>query len=225
MTRRRSLPWIYRWSRPLIGGISIVGLIITAYLTIEKLGGKEVACPIDAAQAAGCGDVLNSPYATIFGLPLSLFGCLAYAAMAIFALSPLFINGEGQKSFRKSLENTTWLLLLAGSTAMTVFSGYLMYILFTQLKSFCPYCITSAIFSTSLLLLTLFGREWEELGQLLFTCVVTAMITLVGTLGVYANVNSPVVQGGREVIPLVTTDAQPPKDGKLQRLQEKQKRL
>lgn len=211
MSRRRSIPWIYRWSRPIIGGIAIVGAILTAYLTINKLTGGSVACTVEAAQSGGCSDVLNSPYAMVFGLPLSLFGFLAYVSMATFALAPLFVNPDENKALRKQLENWTWLLLLAGGTAMAVFSGYLMYILATELKTPCPYCIGSAIFSLSLLVLTIVGREWEELGQIFFTGIIVGMITIVGTLAVYANVDNPdSVAGGRDPIPVPTTNPQPP---------------
>jgi len=71
MRRRRSLPWIYRWSRPIIGAIAIAGAILTAYLTITKLTGGGPACSAEAAAGAGCGGVLNSAYATVF-LPLFL---------------------------------------------------------------------------------------------------------------------------------------------------------
>jgi uncharacterized membrane protein len=197
MIRRRSAPWIHRYSRPLIGGISIVGAILTAYLAMTKLSGGSAACIAGSSVSSGCSGVLNSPYAVVFGLPLSLFGCLAYTAMAFFALSPLFIKGETRKNLRKGWENMTWLLLLAGATAMTVFSGYLMYILFTELKDVCPYCIASALFSLSLLTLTVLGREWEGLGQILFPAVVVGMITLVGTLAVYAGVNTPRAVGDK----------------------------
>ncbi|MGL5795043.1 MAG: vitamin K epoxide reductase family protein, partial [Waterburya sp.] len=124
MRRRRSLPWIYRWSRPIIGVIAIAGAILTAYLTVTKLLGTGPVCSAEATAGAGCGGVLDSAYATIFGLPLSLFGCLAYISMAAFALVPLAIKGEGQKDLIQQLDNVTWWLLLAGSIAMTVFSGY-----------------------------------------------------------------------------------------------------
>lgn len=208
--RRRSVPWIHRYSRPLIGGVSIVGAILTGYLTITKLTGGAAACTAGASDGSGCTGVLNSPYATVFGLPLSLFGFLAYIAMAVFALSPLFINGETQKNLRKSLENNTWLLLLAGATAMAVFSGYLMYVLATDLKELCPYCITSALFALTLLILTIIGREWEGLGQIILPMVVVAMITFVGTLAVYAGVNSPTVAAGKEEITRPMTAAKPP---------------
>ena len=213
MRRRRSVPWIHRWSRPIIGAISIAGAILTAYLTITKLGGGEVVCSADAA-AGSCSDVLNSPYALVFGLPLSLFGCLAYMGMTISALLPLAINPEGSKQLRKTLENWTWLFLLAGSTAMAVFSSYLMYILATKIQSVCYYCIGSALFSLSLLILTIMGREWEDMGQIFFTGAIVALLTVVGTLGVYANVGKPVAgipdENGIIVIPTTTTQPKPP---------------
>ncbi len=212
MRRRRSLPWIYRWSRPLIGAIAIVGALLTAYLTFIKLTGGEVTCTADAAQsAAGCNNVLNSPYATVFGLPLSLFGFLAYTSMATFALGPLFVNRENNKGLKSQLENWSWLLLLAGGTAMAVFSGYLMYVLASELKTPCPYCIGSALFSLSLLVLTIVGRDWEDWGQIFFTGIVVAILTLVGTLGVYANVNSlETTASGRILISEPSTPPQPP---------------
>jgi uncharacterized membrane protein len=222
MSRRRSLPWIYRWSRFLVGAIAIIGAILTAYLAITKMMGGDVACTANAAQAAGgCKGVLDSDYAYPFGRsapPLSFFGLLAYLAMAAFALSPLLINPENNKTLRNNLEDWTWRLLLAGATAMAVFSSYLMYILFTQFSgSLCVYCISSAIFSFSLLGLAIAGRDWEGLGQILFTAVIVGMITVVGTLGVYANIGDPVAvePGQRQVIPEPTTQPEAPDGWKI----------
>ena len=215
MRRKRSLPWIYRWSRPIIGAIAIAGAILTAYLTITKLMGGEVTCSVDGAGGS-CSDVLNSPYAEVFGLPLSLFGCLGYLSMATFALSPLLIDADKNRGFRKQLENITWLLLLAGSTAMAVFSGYLMYVLAFKIQSVCYYCIGSALFAASMFILSIIGRDWEDIGQIFFTGAIVAVITLVGTLGVYANVDRPLVEGVPDadgLIPIVeaTGSPQPPK--------------
>ena len=190
MRRRRSQPWIYRWSRPIIGAIAIAGAVLTAYLTVTKLTGTGPVCTADASAGAGCGGVLDSAYADVFGLPLSLFGCLAYISMAAFALVPLTVSADRQKSLKRQLENTTWWLLLAGSIAMTVFSAYLMYVLATELKTVCPYCIGSALFSLSLLLMTIIGKDWEDLGQILFTAIIVGLLTVVATLGIYSNVNS-----------------------------------
>ncbi|HEY9875157.1 MAG TPA: vitamin K epoxide reductase family protein [Candidatus Obscuribacterales bacterium] len=202
-SRRRSTPWIHRWSRLLIGAIAVLGALLTAYLTVVKLTGNTAACPTN-----GCEQVLSSPYATIFGLPLALFGCLAYTSMAVFALAPLAVNQEDNKDLHSNLENWTWLLLLAGATAMTVFSGYLMYLLAFKIKTVCLYCLVSAAFSLSLLVLTFIGRVWEDIGQLLFTGIVVGMVALISTMAVYANIpgTNPTTgpttqQAGKPVIP------------------------
>jgi len=194
MIRRRSTPWIHKWSRPLIAAIAGCGALITGYLTIEKLTGNSAVC-VAQAGVKGCNDVLSSPWATVLGQPLALFGFLAYISMVILALAPLIFK-SGENNSRKQLENLTWLLLLSGAIAMSVFSSYLMYVLAFQIKALCPYCIGSALFSLSLLVLTIIGRTWEDVGQIFFTAVIVGMVTLIGTLGVYAGVNQSDVTTG-----------------------------
>lgn len=219
---RRNVPWIQRWSRPIIGAIAIVGFILTTYLTITKLTGGEVACSADAASIADCGGVLNSAYAYPFnpsgktGPPLSLFGALAYLAMASFALTPLFINAEKQKQLRKQLQDWSWWLLLAGSFAMATFSGYLMFVLAFKLETVCYYCIGSAVLSLSLLVLSIVGNEWEDIGQIVFTGIIVALITLVASLGIYSSAEQPVITeqvspDGKIVISRPDTQPKPPK--------------
>ena len=212
MVRRRSTPWIYRWSRPIMGAIALSGAILTAYLTVQKWTGQTVGCVAGAgAGEGGCNNVLNSSYATVFGLPLSLLGFLAYSAIVLFSLGPLLINPSKNKNLRKSLEERTSLLLLIQTTAMTAFSGYLMYVLAFDLQTFCPYCIGSAFFSLSLLALTLLGKDWEDIGQVFFTGLVVGMVTLVGTLGVYSDDGSLADSGESQVIPPAETAPEPPK--------------
>ncbi len=194
MIRRRSTPWIHRFSRLLIAGIASCGALVTGYLTIVKLSGEQVACTASSAAAgtgAGCNSVLSSPWATVpifGGQPLALFGFLAYFSMVVFAIAPLLLKGGENKEQRQKLENLTWTFLLIGSIAMTVFSSYLMYVLFSKIQTLCPYCIASALFSLTMLVLTIIGHSWEDIGQIFFTAVIVGMVTLIGTLGVYAGV-------------------------------------
>lgn len=186
--RRQDSRWIHRWSRPLVAGIASVGALGTAYLTVVKwLGGS--ACPTE-----GCDSVLSSDYATIFGLPLTLFGFLAYITMVILAASPLLVNGDKSKELRQTLENRTWPLMFILSCIMVVFSGYLMSVLAFELKELCPYCVTSATFALSMFLIILFGKRWEDFGQIAFTGIIVAVITLTGTLAVYAPIRNGGVQ-------------------------------
>jgi uncharacterized membrane protein/glutaredoxin len=208
--RRRQVPWMYRRSRFVIAAVAGLGILNTGYLTATKLLGGEAACP-----TSGCEQVLSSPYATLFGLPLALFGLLAYLAIAAFALVPLAINPETDRQRRATLENQTWLLLFVGSTAMLIFSGYLMYIMFSQFVAkygaggLCYFCIASALFALTLFVLTLLGRDWEDWGQLLFIGIIVAMVTIVGSLFLNANTagtaiaTSPNTPG--QVGPVITT--------------------
>ena len=203
MKRKRSIPWIHRWSRPLMAGIASVGAAVTGYLTIVKLTGNSTACPTN-----GCDLVLSSPYATVFGLPLALFGFFAYASMIVFALIPLLVNSSKQAQLRSNLENWTGLLLFVGGTAMTIFSGYLMYLLAFKIQVVCIYCVGSALLSATLFTLALIGREWQDIGQLFFTAIVVGMLVLIGTTGIYASVNNPALADrstpGESGLPITT---------------------
>lgn len=171
-----------------MAGIASVGAVVTGYLTIVKLTGDSTACPTN-----GCDVVLSSPYATVFGLPLALFGFLAYASMVVFAVAPLFVNSPKQQQLHSNLENWTGLLLFAGGTAMMIFSGYLIYLLAFKIQAVCIYCIGSALLSASLFALAIIGREWQDIGQLFFTGIIVGMLVLVGTTGIYASVNNPAI--------------------------------
>jgi uncharacterized membrane protein/glutaredoxin len=127
----------------------------------------------------------------VFGLPLALFGFIAYTSMAIFAIAPLLINAPEKKELREQVEATTGMLLWIGATSMLVFSGYLMYLLAFEIKAVCVYCVASALFSATLFILAIIGREWQDRGQIFFSGIITVMVALVGTLAVYADINSP----------------------------------
>lgn len=180
----KSIPWLHRYARIALGAIAILGAALTAYLTVIEATGGQAACPTN-----GCNIVLSSPYAQLFGLPLPLFGCLGYLGMAVFALGPLLVNKQQNKDFRLWLEDTTWLLLFAGGWAMTVFSAYLMYLLIFEIQAFCPYCVTSAILSLSLLGISIFGKRWDDIGQLAFVGLLVIFVTLIGVAGAYSTVN------------------------------------
>lgn len=184
--RRQETLWIHRWSRWIIGAIALMGALGTAYLTVIKVMGGDATCP-----TGGCDRVLSSAYAEVFGLPLTLFGFLGYFGMAVLALAPFAINPDEKKELRRQLESITWPLLFMGATAMLVFSGYLMYLLAFEIQATCLYCITSALFAASMFALTILGRRWNDAGQLVFMGIIVAMVTLVGTLAVYAPINNP----------------------------------
>ena len=218
MIRRRSTPWIHRWSRTVMGAIAAIGVVETAYLTIAKLTTGSVICP-----TSGCDKVLNSPYATVFGtVPLSLLGCLAYLSIAILALAPKAVNPNTNKGLHSQLENKTWQALFIITAAMVIFSSYLMYLMAFEIKELCIYCISSAVFSLSLFVLVLVGREWEDIGQLVFTGILVAMVSSIGALGLYNSVRSPAASVSTPGIaaPAVTTTSGPAQLALVRHLRE-----
>lgn len=202
-SRRRAQSQTPRWTRLAMGAIATAGAVVTGYLTLNKLLGQTATCPTQ-----GCEQVLNSPYATILGQPLTLWGFLAYVGMAVLALIPLLLRSLLKEHQRQQLEQGTAWLLLVGATAMVVFSGYLMYLLAFEIQAVCWYCLASAVFSLSLWVLAIWGRNWPDLGQTAFTSFLIAIVTLLGTVGVYGSVNAPPktpTATGGELSPVTTT--------------------
>lgn len=189
-----------------MAAIAVIGVLETAYLTIAKFTTGSVICP-----TSGCDKVLNSPYATAFGVvPLSLLGCLAYLSIAILAFAPKSVNPDTNKGLYSQLENRTWQLLFVITAAMVIFSSYLMYLMAFEIQELCIYCISSAVFSLSLFVLVLVGREWEDLGQLVFTGILVAMVSSITALGLYNSIKAPVTVSTPGIVPpLVTTTSSP----------------
>ncbi|MBE9029545.1 vitamin K epoxide reductase family protein [filamentous cyanobacterium LEGE 11480] len=183
MVRAKSTPWIQTWSRPLMAIIAGLGVIDTSYITYEKLTNQS-----SGICQAGCSTVLNSPYAEIFGQPLALFGLAAYLVIFGLAIAPLISGGTTIEGSNRptAIASGTQLPLFLTAAAMTLFSGYLMYLLSSEIHAVCYFCIASAIFSTSLLILSIVGFAWESLGQLIFPGLITSMVTIVAVLGLYA---------------------------------------
>jgi uncharacterized membrane protein len=167
-----------------MAGVATLGAVVTAYLTYTKLTGSKTACPIE-----GCNIVLSSPYASVFGLPLALFGCLAYLAMIGFAIAPLLFNKPDQRLLREEVDRWTGFFLFWGATAMVVFSAYLMLLLGFVIKAVCVYCLISALCSLTLFVLAIVGRDWEDITQLVFGGLITFTLMGVGSLGLFALSN------------------------------------
>jgi uncharacterized membrane protein len=154
-----------------------LGLLDTSYITYEKLTNQA-----SGICQAGCSTVLNSPYAEILGQPLALFGVGAYLTVLILTIAP-WVGGSDRQP---QLTQATQLPLFLISGSMALFSGYLMYLLTTEIQAICYFCIASALFSTTLLVLAIVGFAWESIGQLLFPGAIASIVTLVATLAVYA---------------------------------------
>jgi uncharacterized membrane protein len=170
--------------------IAAMGVLNTAYITYEKLSAAQ-----SSLCTAGCSTVLNSSYASVFGLPLGLFGLVAYGAALVLAAAPLIAQDPEIQEQRSQQTGFPLFLLTA---AMTLFSGYLMYVLATDIQAVCYFCIASAIFSTSLLVLSLVSQR-EQLTQLIFPGAIMAMVTLVGAIALFTPSAQGMVPGATAI--------------------------
>ncbi|XP_060196019.1 thiol-disulfide oxidoreductase LTO1 [Lycium barbarum] len=142
----------YNWCAALGG----VGFLETSYLTYLKLTNSEAFCPV--GDGGSCGDILNSSYSTVFGVPLPLIGMLAYGVVAVLGIQ------LGQKSMPLGIgEANGRLVLLGTSTSMAAASAYFLYILSTKFTGeFCPYCLASVLLSFGLFISSIKGLGSQE---------------------------------------------------------------
>jgi uncharacterized membrane protein len=118
--------------RRLIGVVTLIGLVVAAYLTYVHYAELE---PICAGGGGGCEKVQNSSYAELAGIPVAVLGLIGYALI----LASLWIPGDGGK--------------LAGALLALVgfgFSAYLTWAELFEIDAICQWCVASALLMTIL---------------------------------------------------------------------------
>jgi uncharacterized membrane protein len=125
---------------PLIAAlVAIAGMIDAIYLTVHHYTGEKVPCSV----TGGCETVLSSLYSEIGGIPLALFGVLAY--FTVFSLATLAAFGDDRM----------WKILSVVVALMAVFSLWLLYLQAFVIGAFCQFCLLSAGTTFTLLLLVI----------------------------------------------------------------------
>lgn len=108
--------------------VAAVGLADATYLTVQALTGETLSC----GGSPDCFRVLGSSYARVGGIPVAIFGALAYFAAFTFATFSAFGHSWASK----------FLVLTAG--AMFVTTLWLLYVQAFLLHAYCRYCLFSA---------------------------------------------------------------------------------
>jgi len=121
----------------------LAGVVICGYLSYSEIANTTTVC-IEGG-AFNCDVVQNSAYSRIAGIPIAVLGLVAYLALGALVL----------------LENRVEVLQDYGAAlvfALTLFgflySAWLTYIEFFQLKALCPWCLASATIMTLLLIVS-----------------------------------------------------------------------
>ncbi|MGB9376348.1 MAG: vitamin K epoxide reductase family protein [Mycobacteriales bacterium] len=90
---RRALPPAARWVRVSSLVLSLLGLAVSAYLTIEHYSaGNTLACP--ATATINCAKVTTSAYSTLFGIPVAVLGLAFFVAMSLMCVPQAWRSGS-----------------------------------------------------------------------------------------------------------------------------------
>lgn len=130
------------WLRNMGIVLAALGAADALYLWVLKMTSAEAMC----VGSHGCITVNNSPYSEIAGIPVSVLGLTVYLILlGILAFEP-----------RSPLLTQYGPLVVFGlSLTGVAFSAYLTYLEFYVIRAVCPFCITSAVLITLILILSI----------------------------------------------------------------------
>jgi uncharacterized membrane protein len=110
--------------------LTIIGLLVSIYMTIYKITSNDSMC----IGSGDCKTVNASRYAEVYGIPVAVLGVAGYAAiLAVLLLGhrPGFLQQNGT------------LLFFGLSLTGFLFTLYLVFVEVALIKAYCPFCITS----------------------------------------------------------------------------------
>ena len=171
-----------KWARVVIAILSTIGVIDTGSITLNKWGWiGNLKCP---GGIEGCDKVLNSPWGTFiqannFSIPLSFIGLISYLLILLMAIFPLIPILKSQKS---KISIITWWGSFYISISTFIFSLILISIMIFKIKAFCFFCLLSCLLSLLVLLLNIFGGNWEDYGKLFFRGFIMSVAVLLAGL-------------------------------------------
>lgn len=135
--------------------LSILGIADAGYITYEEFSGVTPVC--DVGNFFDCGAVLNSQWAHIGPIPLSLLGVGYYSTM--FVLGAILLTVPAWRT------RATQAALVFGTTG-GIFSLFLMYLQLGVIGAICLYCTVSAFTSGLLWVVsTLLWRRSRKQGR------------------------------------------------------------
>ncbi len=129
------IPNIFLFGITLIG---FTGFLDSVYLTAKRFVGGPIPCFV----FTGCDTVAQSPYALLFGVPLSALGIFYYLSVLLLAI--FYFETKQQGAMK---------LFSVFSVVGFLASVYFVYLQAFVIKAFCFYCLLSAVTSTTLFIL------------------------------------------------------------------------
>lgn len=135
------------WRQWLVCLLALAGMGAAGYLTWAHLADQSVVC----GQSLGCDIVQQSVYSELGGIPIALFGLLAYAVL--FALT--LLRGRLPEDLDAHIPLAVFGISLIG----VLYSAYLTYLEIYVIYAICRWCVSSAVIITLIFLLSLFDLK------------------------------------------------------------------
>ena len=127
--------------------LSLVGLFVSAYLYLYKIGRiGSLAC-----GSGGCETVQLSPWSRVLGVEVSLIGVVGYALLFVVALAALQPGAE----HRPGPMRLFTLLAACG----VLFTAYLTSLELFVIHAICRWCVGSAVIIVSIFVLALMAQR------------------------------------------------------------------
>ena len=135
------------WLPPLSLVLSVVGLLVSAYLTYEHYtGSKTLAC--SDSGAIDCAAVTTSQWSTFLGVPVALLGLLFFVAMTLMCLPVVWRRAPA------------WfdLVRIAATAVGMLLVFRLLWAEFFKIGAICLWCTGVHVLTFALLLVLVCGR-------------------------------------------------------------------
>jgi len=123
--------------------LSLAGIGVAGYLSYTHLFELPVIC----GASQGCDLVAQSVYAKMFGIPVAVFGLLAYIALLVLLVA--------RRRVSENLEAYVTLGVFGISLLGVLFSAYLTYLEIFVILAVCMWCVASAIIMSVLFVLSI----------------------------------------------------------------------
>lgn len=125
--------------------LSLAGFFVVSYIARQKKRKAELVCPLKGK----CNTVVYSKYAKFLGLDLTVLGMAYYGALVVGYGARLIFDLPPELGF----------VLLGLSSAGLLFSGYLTAVQGLVLKQWCTWCVSSAILTTAIALISILTHD------------------------------------------------------------------
>lgn len=136
-----------RWLAPTTLALGGLGLLVSAYLTIEHYtGNATLACSLGGV--VDCAKVTSSPWSTFLGVPVALLGLVFFVVALALCLPKMWHHGPG------------W-LDSARLGWMTVGLGMVLYLVWAELyriNAICLWCTAVHVLTFLMWAAVLFGQ-------------------------------------------------------------------